>query len=80
MGTKNNPGTFDCYEKAESDEPMFILLARDVTAPARVLDWARQREAAITRGDKPQSDMTMVEEARACAKAMYEWRQNRGKA
>jgi hypothetical protein len=29
MGTKSNPGPFDCYAKAEPDEPMFVLLARD---------------------------------------------------
>lgn len=30
MGTKNNPGAFDCYANAEPDEPMFVLLARDL--------------------------------------------------
>jgi hypothetical protein len=29
MGTKNNPGNFDCYLNAASDEPMFIVLGRD---------------------------------------------------
>ena len=33
MGTKNNPGQFDCYRNAEPDEPMFVLLARDERAP-----------------------------------------------
>jgi hypothetical protein len=40
MGTKNNPGKYDCYEKAESDEPMFILLARDKHAAQIVRLWA----------------------------------------
>lgn len=26
MGSKNNPGKYDCYEAADPDEPMFILL------------------------------------------------------
>ena len=25
MGTKNEPGEFDCYAAAEPDEPMFII-------------------------------------------------------
>ncbi|HAW11807.1 MAG TPA: aspartate decarboxylase, partial [Chloroflexi bacterium] len=29
MGTKNNPGKFDCYDDAHPDEPMFVLLGRD---------------------------------------------------
>jgi hypothetical protein len=29
MGTKNNPGSYDGHKAAESDEPMFVLLARD---------------------------------------------------
>ena len=28
MATKEKLGQFDCYEKAEPDEPMFVLLAR----------------------------------------------------
>lgn len=41
MGTKNNPGKFDCYTKAEPDEPMFVLLARDPLAPILVNLWVR---------------------------------------
>jgi hypothetical protein len=44
MGTKNNPGTYDCYDKAEPDEPMFVLLARDPTASTFVRAWAYQSE------------------------------------
>jgi hypothetical protein len=29
VGTKNNPGRFDCYARAEDDEPLFIELAPD---------------------------------------------------
>jgi hypothetical protein len=43
MGTKQNPGPFDCYAAAAPDEPMFVLLARDPLAPALVREWARQR-------------------------------------
>ena len=74
MGTKNNPGLFDCYQNAEPDEPMFVLLARDADAPDIVHVWADVRELAIKAGRKPESDYAMVEEARACANAMREWR------
>ncbi len=74
MGTKNKPGEFDCYANALPDEPMFILLARDASAPELVEGWAAGRIYAIATGKKPQSDMAMVEEAQECAKAMRVWR------
>lgn len=45
MGTKNNPGAFDCYANAEPDEPMFVLLGRDKHAPAPVPHPERGRGA-----------------------------------
>lgn len=66
MGTKNNPGTYDCYANAHPDEPMFILLGRDPYAPDLVEAWADRREAE--RGPS-----TKVDEARACAEAMRRW-------
>jgi hypothetical protein len=68
MGTKNNPGAYDCYENAEPDEPMFILLARDAGAPALVEAWAMAREL---RGEDP----AKVQEARDLADAMRVWRE-----
>lgn len=67
MGTKNNPGAFDCYANAEPDEPMFVLLARDAGAPALVEMWADKRESA---GEDP----AKVKEARDCAAKMRDWR------
>src|SRR5689334_7475358 len=67
MGTKNNPGRYDCYANAEPDEPMFILLGRDARAPALVEEWAQLAEL---RGDDPEK----VAEARQCARAMRDWR------
>jgi hypothetical protein len=64
MGTKNNPGTFDCYANAEPDEPMFVLLARDPAAPYLVRRWA---------GLRP-SDRAKVIEAMECADSMDAWR------
>ena len=74
MGTKNQPGKFDCFGNAEPDEPMFILLARDASAPDLVDKWADRRRKLINEGKKPQSDMAMVIEAEDCAIAMRDWR------
>lgn len=76
MGTKNDPAAFDCYGNAEPDEPMFILLARDVTAPDIVEQWAIRRMNLISEGQKPESDRAMVDEARECANAMRAWRKD----
>ena len=74
MGTKDNPGKFDCYANAEPDEPMFILLARDMSAPAIVEKWAEFRRGLILIDEKPQSDMEMVTDALECAEKMRAWR------
>jgi len=74
MGTKKNPGKFDCYNKAEPDEPVFILLARDKAAPELVREWAMKRSFQINIGLKPASDREMVREALQCADAMEAWR------
>jgi hypothetical protein len=74
MGTKLLPGEFDCYHNAEADEPMFVLLARDASAPTMVRLWAETRRLAINIGRKPESDRAMVDEAYKCADAMEEWR------
>jgi hypothetical protein len=66
MGTKLKPGQFDCYEKADPDEPMFVLLARDASAPALVELWAQERE-------RHGEEAGVVAEARECAEQMRAW-------
>ena len=68
MGTKQAPSQFDCYDKAEPDEPMFILLARDPLAAKLVKEWARLR--AQQTGLTPK-----VIEAHKCAEDMNRWRE-----
>ena len=70
MGTKNRPAPHDCYALAEGDEPLFVLLARDVHAPFLVRAWADMREASGESPDK-------VEEARSAADAMVRWRRTK---
>lgn len=70
MGTKNNPGRFDCYAAAGEDEPMFTLLARDPAAPAAIRSWVVER---VRLGDP---NTTKLQEAIDCASAMEAWKRN----
>jgi len=74
MGTKNDPGAYDCYAHALPDEPMFILLARDPEAAAITRLWAGMRARRIKAGERPESDEAMVDEAMECAANMEAWR------
>lgn len=67
-----NPGKFDCWSKAEPDEPTFTLLGRDPLAKSLVDAWALVREKT---GEDPEK----VEEARQCADAMEAWARKLGK-
>ena len=79
MATKNNPGTYDCYANAEPDEPMFVLLGRDRTAPGLVRTWAASREVENHRRGGKQTDKAKIAEARACADAMEAWQREHPK-
>lgn len=68
MGTKQKPGKYDCYDKAEPHEPMFTSLARDPNAPSVVRAWAHKE--TLRAGRKTEQ----VEEAYRCAGAMERWR------
>jgi hypothetical protein len=71
MGTKNDPAPFDCYANAEPDEPMFVLLARDPSAPYAIRRWAQRRVAS---GLNASTD-DQISEAFDCADAMDAWRE-----
>jgi hypothetical protein len=72
MGTKNNPGNYDCYASADPDEPMFVLLARDKHAPSLVKLWAIMRQA-------DGEDVAKIAEAMSCAANMEEFARGLGK-
>lgn len=72
MGTKNNPGEFDCYQNAKPDEPMFVLLGRDRHAAGLVRLWALLRH-------KAGEDEAVVQEALRCADTMDVWARALGK-
>lgn len=66
MGTKNNPGQYDCYAAADPDEPMFVLLGRDRFGASLVKLWALARAADGEAIDK-------VAESLDCEAAMKQW-------
>jgi len=76
MGTKNDPGIFDCYADAEPDEPIFVLRAKDASAPMLVRMWAFMRLLLIEADAKPMSDLDACTEANRCAMAMEQWREH----
>ncbi len=57
-----------CWSKARDSEILFILLARDETAPATIRFWISER---IRLGKNRPGDAKLIE-AEACAKAMEE--------
>lgn len=57
-----------CLNKAASDEPVFVLRAKDPLSPVVVEDWARQAE--LTGAHEP----AKIAEARGWAQRMREWR------
>lgn len=89
MGTKNNPGKFDCHASAEDDEPLFTLLARDPLAPYLVAAWAEMRMGNPAKVREIVGNMLRIETARyylepdtakaiealTCANMMPAWRQ-----
>ncbi len=88
MGSKNNPGEFDCYAAADPDEPLFTVLARCRLSPPLVRLYAAVRgrdlvgahvafndllAASMTKGP---ADTAKLAEARGCAAEMESWRED----
>lgn len=64
MGTKRTG--IGCYDKADADEPLFVLRSTDTLAPEIVREWAYRAKVAGTPDEK-------VEEARRLADSMENW-------
>lgn len=75
MGSKNKPGAFDCYGKAEPDEPYFTLLGRDPAAWIVVRFWAALRDEL----DLLDEEKDQIMEAAKCAEDMREFAKSKGK-
>jgi hypothetical protein len=61
MGTKKNPGKFDCYANAKDDEPMFILLGRDPAAACIVRCWIALRNHLENCGAIQKNEQQTIE-------------------
>lgn len=66
MGTKSNPGRFDCLPNLKPDEPYFVLRAQDKGASKCVRDWAARAHQMGVPADK-------VNEAWNVAGEMDKW-------
>lgn len=62
-----------CLNKAGLNEMIFVLRAHDITAPATIRFWVRERIAS----GKNQSDDIQIKNALDCANEM-EWQQKKG--
>ena len=83
MGTRNNPGVWDCYAKAEPDEELFTLMARDPDFEEFVRWWAHWRSRQIAAGVRPanEEEYAQIREAQEIATRGgiwgREWRQRK---
>jgi hypothetical protein len=88
MGTKNDPGKFDCYAALDPNEPHFVLRSTDKLAPGLVRVWTALREnnpigaldefTTLVKTaewyENPNRDK--LGEALNCAAAMEDWRES----
>lgn len=65
---KNNPTS--CWNKADDDEPIFVLLARDPAAPAAIICWADER---VRLGKNKPTDQEIIG-AKSEARTMHKFR------
>lgn len=72
MGTKSNPGAFDCHAAALPDETVFTLLGRDPALPATVRFWMEER-TRLGKNESPDDVHKLVEAAKA-ANTAEGWR------
>lgn len=91
MGTKKNPGQYDCYEAAAPDEPMFVLLGRDPLAAHLVSLWGAIRNGDLEAADRiydhtikknihgyaSKPDADKASEAAQCSVDMFKFREAR---
>lgn len=78
MGTKEQPGQFDCYAALEADEPFFVLKATDPSAPLAVIVWSEHyRERKQRAGAWNERAVARYCEAHQIANQMSEWRARR---
>jgi hypothetical protein len=73
MGTKTNPGKFNCYAAALPDEEVFTVLGRDPALPATIRFWMGER-ARLGKAVEP-DDVERLGEAGIIADRAAAWRE-----
>lgn len=71
MGTKANPGKYDCYDKAGPDEPLFVLRANDPMAPMVVKFWIYLSQEKYKNSEGWSEKLV---EAEKCVNDMVAWK------
>jgi len=92
MGTKTNPGNYDCYAKADPNEPIFTLRGKDPIAPYLVEIWVATRRGEFGKARQLIQDAAFdagvlervsddgyhkLDEALDCARSMRDWHSQR---
>ena len=76
MGTKNNPGPWDCYAKLEPDEPFYLLMGRSLIAPLLVRTELTTRLWQVKNGimrPDTQAERDQIAAGFACLTEMEIW-------
>lgn len=74
MGTRNRPGQYDCWSRLADDEPYFLLMARDNSAPAAIIAWVGDRLDRIKNGERRGADdLAQLREALGAIRDMVAW-------
>lgn len=74
MGTRNRPGQYDCWSRLADDEPYFLLMARDNSAPAAIIAWVGDRLDRIKNGERRGADdLPQLREALGAIRDMVAW-------
>lgn len=74
MGTRRNPGNYNCYANADPHEPMFTLLGRDKFGASLVRLWVAARQA-ISGGSRAETEKLL--EAGVVSSDMQKWCQSK---
>ncbi len=78
MGTKRNPGLYDCHHAADPDEPIFTLRGKDPTSATIVRAWVVLREHLADKG-VIERDENQVNEALSLASQLEQYARHLGK-
>lgn len=73
MGTRNSPAPYDCWSRLADDEPYFLLMARDSSAPLAIIAWVGDRLDRIKSGERRADDLPQLREALTLSRDMVAW-------